>query len=102
MPIIIPKDLPASDILKAERVFVMDEERARTQDIRPLEMAIINLMPTKVETETQLLRRISNTALQVKVDLVRTMTYESKNTSKAHLEKFYITLDEIKTKNMMQ
>ncbi|HHX66937.1 MAG: homoserine O-succinyltransferase [Miniphocaeibacter sp.] len=98
MPIIIPKDLPASDILKEERIFVMDEERARRQDIRPLEMAIINLMPTKVETETQLLRRISNTALQVKVDLVRTMTYESKNTSKDHLEKFYITLDEIKNK----
>lgn len=77
MPIIIPRDLPASDILKEERVFVMDEERAKTQDIRPLELAIINLMPTKVETETQLLRRISNTALQVNVDLVRTISYES-------------------------
>lgn len=98
MPIIIPGDLPASNILKEERVFVMDEERAKTQDIRPLELAIINLMPTKVETETQLLRRISNTALQVNVDLVRTMSYESKNTSKDHLERFYTSLDEIKNK----
>lgn len=98
MPIIIPNDLPAADILRNEQIFVMDEERAKTQDIRPLELAIINLMPTKIETETQLLRRISNTALQVRVDLIRTMSYESKNTSKEHLEKFYITLDEIKNK----
>ncbi|WP_100065661.1 homoserine O-succinyltransferase [Miniphocaeibacter massiliensis] len=98
MPIIVPNDLPASEILKKERIFVMDEKRALTQDIRPLELAIINLMPTKVETETQLLRRISNTALQVKVDLVRTMSYESKNTNKEHLEKFYVTIDEIKNK----
>lgn len=98
MPIIIPKDLPATEILKKEQIFVMDEERAKTQDIRPLELAIINLMPTKIETETQLLRRISNTALQVKVDLIRTSTYESKNTSKEHLEKFYTTLKDIKNK----
>lgn len=98
MPIIIPEDLPASGILKDENVFVMDEKRALTQDIRPLELAIVNLMPTKIETETQLLRRVSNTALQVKVDFLRTSTYESKNTSKAHLERFYLTFDEVRNK----
>lgn len=98
MPIIIPQDLPASEILKSEEIFVMDEKRAKTQDIRPLEMAIINLMPTKIQTETQLLRMISNTALQVNIDLIKTKTYSSKNTSQKHLEKFYVTMEEVKNK----
>lgn len=98
MPIIIPKDLPAYKTLTEENIFVMDECRAKTQDIRPLELAIVNLMPTKEKTETQLLRRISNTALQVNVDFVKTKTHKSKNVSKEHLEKFYVSLDEIKHK----
>lgn len=96
MPVIIPYDLPAKEILTKENIFVMNETRAQTQDIRPLKLAIINLMPTKIETETQLLRMLSNTALQVNVDLIRTTSHQSKNTSKEHLEKFYKTFDEIK------
>ena len=96
MPVIIPYDLPAKEILTRENIFVMNETRAQTQDIRPLKLAIINLMPTKIETETQLLRMLSNTALQVNVDLIRTTSHQSKNTSKEHLEKFYKTFDEIK------
>lgn len=96
MPVIIPYDLPAKDILAKENIFVMNETRAQTQDIRPLKVAIINLMPTKIETETQLLRMLSNTALQVNVDLIMTSSHQSKNTSKEHLEKFYKTFDEIK------
>lgn len=96
MPVIIPYDLPAKDILAKENIFVMNESRAKAQDIRPLRVAIINLMPTKIETETQLLRMLSNTALQVKVDLIRTSSHQSKNTSKEHLEKFYKTFDEIR------
>lgn len=96
MPVIIPYDLPAKDILAKENIFVMNESRAQTQDIRPLRVAIINLMPTKIETETQLLRMLSNTALQVNVDLIRTNSHQSKNTSKEHLEKFYKTFEEIK------
>lgn len=98
MPIIIPRDLPAYRTLIDENIFVMDKERANRQDIRPLELAIVNLMPTKVKTETQILRRISNTALQVKIDFVKTKSHESKNTSKEHLENFYVTLDDIKNK----
>lgn len=96
MPVLIPYDLPAKEILAKENIFVMNETRARTQDIRPLRVAIINLMPTKIETETQLLRMLSNTALQVNIDLIRTSSHESKNTSREHLEKFYKTFDEIK------
>ncbi|MDY4128538.1 homoserine O-succinyltransferase [Peptostreptococcus porci] len=98
MPIIIPKDLPAYKTLTDENIFIMDEQRANTQDIRPLELAIVNLMPTKEKTETQLLRRISNTALQVNVDFVQTKTHDSKNVSKEHLEKFYVSLDDIRDK----
>lgn len=98
MPIIIPKDLPANQVLRREKIFVMDDDRAFHQDIRPLELAIVNLMPTKEKTETQLLRRISNTPLQINVDLIRTATHESKNTSQDHLDKFYKSLDEIKDK----
>ena len=89
MPIIVPKDIPASKILQAENIFVMNEKRANTQDIRPLEIAIINLMPTKVVTETQLMRLLSNSPLQVNITLVSTETYVGKNTPLEHLEKFY-------------
>ncbi len=96
MPVIIPKDLPASGVLKKEYVFVMHEHRARSQDIRPLELAIVNLMPKKVITETQLLRLIGNSPLQVNIDLIQMGTHKSKNTSEEHLLKFYKTFDEIK------
>ena len=98
MPLIIPKDLPAYEKLLKENVCLMDAERAKTQDIRPLEVAILNLMPKKIETETHLLRMISNTALQVNIDLIRTKSHNSKNTSKAHLDRFYITIDDVKDK----
>lgn len=96
MPIIIPKDIPAFSILKEENIFVMARARAITQDIRPIEIAIVNLMPTKVETETQLLRLLSNSPLQINVTFINTATHESKNVSKSHLDKFYKTFDEIK------
>lgn len=96
MPIIIPRDIPAYSILSEENIFVMARARAITQDIRPIEIAILNLMPTKVETETQLLRLLSNSPLQINVTLINTATYESKNTAKTHLDKFYKTFNEIK------
>ena len=99
MPIVIPTMLPAYEILTEENIFVMGETRARTQNIRPLKIAILNLMPTKIETETQLLRLLGNTPLQVEVTLLRTVTYESKNTNKAHLESFYKTFDEVHDKS---
>ncbi len=98
MPIIIPKALPAFSILQDENVFVMPKVRAETQDIRPIEIAIVNLMPTKIETETQLMRLLGNSSLQVNVTLVKMGSYESKNTSAEHLDKFYQTFDEIKDK----
>lgn len=98
MPIVVPQDLPASEVLASENIFVMDEKRAKHQDIRPLKLGIINLMPTKISTETQLLRRVSNMALQIHVDLIRTGTYESTHTSREHLQKFYITLEQVKDK----
>ncbi|MBQ3116137.1 MAG: homoserine O-succinyltransferase [Clostridia bacterium] len=96
MPIIVPKDIPASKILQAENIFVMNDQRAMQQDIRPLEIAIVNLMPTKMVTETQLMRLLSNSPLQVNVTLVSTETYVSKNTPLEHLERFYKTFSEIK------
>lgn len=96
MPVIIPKDLPAKAILDKEYIFSMSEERARTQDIRPLRLALVNLMPTKIATETQFMRLLSNTPLQVDVDLITMSTHESKNTSKAHLYRFYKTFEAIK------
>ena len=99
MPIVIPKDIPAFDVLTRENIFVMGENRAHTQDIRPIEIAIVNLMPTKVETETQLMRMLSNSPLQVNVTLIRTASYNSTNTSQKYLEKFYVTFDEIKDRN---
>lgn len=96
MPIKIPDALPAKRILENENIFVMTENRADTQDIRPLKILILNLMPTKVETETQLLRLLGNTPLQIEIDLLQTATYEAKNVSKQHLLSFYKTFDEIK------
>lgn len=96
MPIIIPRDLPAYNKLRSENIFVMKEARAVSQDIRPIEIAIVNLMPTKVETETQLMRLLGNSSLQVNVTLINTATYESKNTSAKHLKKFYKSIDEAK------
>jgi homoserine O-succinyltransferase/O-acetyltransferase len=98
MPVKIPSTLPARAILEDENVFVMGEERASTQDIRPMSVAILNLMPTKISTETQLLRLLGNSALQVDVTLLHTATYESKNTDAEHLLTHYVTFDEIKDK----
>lgn len=96
MPVIIPAALPAAEILTNEQIFVMHEQRAKAQDIRPLRLAIVNLMPTKIVTETQLLRLISNTALQVEVDLIRMKSHTSKNVSEEHLQTFYKDFDDIK------
>jgi homoserine O-succinyltransferase len=95
MPIKVPDNLPAKEILNNENIFVMDESIAFQQDIRPLRIAILNLMPTKETTETQLLRLIGNTPLQVEVVLLHPRTHTSKNTSAEHLESFYKTFDEI-------
>ncbi len=96
MPITIPKTLPARQLLKEEKIFVMDEERASTQDIRPLNIAILNLMPEKERTELQLLRLLGNTPLQVSITFLHMATHESKNVSKSHLDQFYETFEEIK------
>ena len=96
MPIVIPKDIPAFSVLKKENIFVMPQKRAESQDIRPIEIAVVNLMPTKVETETQLLRLLANTPLQVNLTLIKTATYKSTNTSENHMERFYKTFDEVK------
>lgn len=96
MPLILPEGLIDRDILKEEKIFTMTRERATSQDIRPLKIAIVNLMPKKEVTELQLIRMLSNTALQLDIDLVRMESYNPKNTSSAHLEKFYKTYDEIK------
>ncbi len=98
MPIIIQKDIPAYATLQEENIFVMGEERASKQDIRPIDIAILNLMPTKQETETQLLRMLSNTPLQVKVTFLQPKSHISKNTSLEHLERFYTTFDKVKDK----
>jgi homoserine O-succinyltransferase len=99
MPIKIQSDLPAKEILEKENIFVMDETRASHQDIRPIQIAILNLMPLKEETELQLLRSLSNTPLQVDVTFVRVSTHESKNTSANHLNKFYVPFQEIQKKH---
>ena len=96
MPIVIPKDIPAFSVLKKENIFVMPKKRAESQDIRPIEIAVVNLMPTKVETETQLLRLLANTPLQVNLTLIKTATYKSTNTSENHMERFFKTFDEVK------
>lgn len=96
MPIKIQKDLPAKSVLESENIFMMDEDRALSQDIRPLEILILNLMPVKEDTETQLLRALSNTPLQVDCTFMMMSSHVSKNTSASHLNKFYITFDEIR------
>ncbi|NLM05436.1 MAG: homoserine O-succinyltransferase [Tissierellia bacterium] len=97
MPIIVPENLPAGEILqKKENIFVMNSSRAITQDIRPLKIAILNLMPKKIETELQFLRLLSNSPLQIDVHLVYTASYRPSHTSMEYLEKFYKTFDEIK------
>ena len=99
MPIRIPNELPATKTLTEENIFVMTETRARTQDIRPLQILLLNLMPTKIDTETQLTRLLGNTPLQVELTLLHTKTHESKNTAKEHLLAFYKVFDEIKDRN---
>jgi homoserine O-succinyltransferase len=99
MPINIPDGLPAKTILQKERIFALEEEIARDQRIRPLRVAILNLMPTKVETETQILRLISKSPLQVSCDFMRVSSHESKNTSVDHLVKFYDTFDAYRNEN---
>lgn len=96
MPIVIPREIPAFPVLKKENVFVMPVKRAAAQDIRPIEIALVNLMPTKVETETQIMRLLANTPLQVNLTLIKTATYKSTNVSVDHMERFYKTFDEIK------
>lgn len=96
MPIKLPNELPAVRILEDENIFVMTETRAITQDIRPLKILILNLMPTKVDTETQLSRVLGNTPLQVEIELIHTETHKSKNTSEEHLLAFYKTFAEVK------
>ena len=96
MPICIPNDLPAAATLKQENIFVMTQDRATTQHIRPLEIVLLNLMPTKVATETQLSRVLGNTPLQVNLELMHTSTHKSKNVSEEHLLSFYKTFDELK------
>ena len=96
MPIKIPNELPAVRTLEAENIFVMTETRAITQDIRPLKILILNLMPTKVDTETQLSRLLGNTPLQVEIELLHTSTHKSKNTSEEHLLAFYKEFQDVK------
>ena len=96
MPLIIPKTLPAFDALYEENVFVMHRERALAQHIRPLEILILNLMPTKIATETQIARLLANTPLQVHMTLLQTASHSATHVSAAHLEAFYKTFDEVK------
>ena len=96
MPIKIPDSLPARSVLEGENIFVMTEHRALHQDIRPLNVLILNLMPTKIVTETQILRKLSNTPLQIQVELLQTSSYRSRNTDSEHLASFYTTFDQVK------
>jgi homoserine O-succinyltransferase len=98
MPINVPDKLPAIEVLKEENIFVIDESRAAHQDIRPLKIAILNLMPIKQTTETQLIRMLSNNPLQVEIELIHIASHESKNTSQEHLKSFYKAFDSIKDK----
>lgn len=96
MPVIIPNELPAAEALQSENIFTMNVDRATSQDIRPLKIVIVNLMPTKIATETQLTRVLSNSPLQVELTLVTMDSHESRNISQEHLNSFYKTIDEIK------
>ncbi len=95
MPLIIPNKLPASDTLKQENIFIMNEARASTQDIRPLKVVIVNLMPTKIDTETQLARVLANSPLQVEMTLIAMDSHEATHVSREHMSAFYKTIDEI-------
>ena len=99
MPIKIPNDLPAAKILADENIFVMQETRATTQDIRPLKILLLNLMPKKIETETQFSRLLGNTSLQVELELIHTKSHKAKNVAEEHLLAFYKTFDEVKDNN---
>ena len=99
MPIKIPADLPALDILQSENIFCMDSNRAASQNIRPLEVGILNLMPNKIETEVQILRQLSNTPIQINVDLIRIDETVPKNTPKSHMDAFYHEFTSIQDKN---
>lgn len=96
MPIKIPDSLPAHAVLEGENIFVMTEFRAMHQDIRPLSVLILNLMPTKIVTETQMLRKLSNTPLQVEVEFLQTASYQPRHIDKSHLDTFYLTFDQVK------
>ena len=96
MPIKIQSDLPVKEILEQENIFVMDDTRAMHQDIRPIQIVILNLMPLKEETELQLLRSLSNTPLQIDVTFMAVASHEAKNTYRSHLNKFYISFDQVK------
>ena len=96
MPIQIPNDLPATEVLQQENIFVMTQTRAVSQDIRPLEIVLLNLMPTKIATETQFSRLLGNTPLQVRLELMPTVTHQAKNVSQDHLFTFYKSFDELK------
>ena len=99
MPIKIPDSLPATAVLESENIFVMTEYRAIHQDIRPLNVLILNLMPTKIVTETQILRKLSNTPVQIQVELLRTASYHSQHTDEDHLASFYTTFDQVRHRN---
>ena len=98
MPIVIPKDIPAFNTLLNENIFIMSKQRSINQDIRPIEIAILNLMPTKVVTETQLMRLLSNSPLQINVTLVGLDTYTGSHTPLEHLQKFYKPFSKSKNK----
>lgn len=99
MPVRVPVSLPAVEMLREENIFVIDEQRASSQDIRPLRIGILNLMPLKIMTETDLLRLISNTPLQIELDLIDTSSHESRNTPREHIEEFYKTFSDIRHQN---
>lgn len=98
MPVIIPYNLPAYKTMEDENIFVMSSERAQTQDIRPLEIALVNLMPTKIETETQFVRLLSNSPIQINIEFIHTSSHEAKNISQSHMESFYKSIREVKDK----
>src|SRR5665647_1756455 len=99
MPINVPDQLPAIELLQQENIFIMDESRASQQDIRPLKIIIVNLMPVKVTTETDLIRLLSNTPLQIEIEFLRMKGHAQKNTSEKHMKAFYKTFDELKSHN---
>ncbi len=98
MPVIIPSNLPAYKTMEEENIFVMSKERAETQDIRPLDVALVNLMPTKIETETQFVRLLSNSPIQINVEFIHTSSHDSKNISESHMKSFYKSIHEVKDK----